>query len=150
MWYSKITKDLSEIPNFISYYEKELENHKKFVGINGNLEQNMARLPGQTETVFNSLQEIEAILNFMNIQLRKIKQTHYKQYLEGYNRALTSRDAEKYSDSESSVIEYELLINEVARIRNLYLGIMKGLETKSFMVGHITRIRAAGLENISI
>ena len=150
MWYNKIINDLNEIPNFINYYEKELVEAKKCVNIYGNIEQNLAKLPGQTEMYFSMLQEIEAILNYMNIQLRKIRRTYYQQYLEGYNRALTSRDCDKYVDGETDVIDYELLINSVALIRNKYLGIMKGLESKGFQLSSISRLRCAGMESTTL
>jgi hypothetical protein len=44
----------------------------------------------------------------------------------------------------------EVLINEVALLRNRWLGIMKSLESKNFMLGHIVRLRAAGMEDITI
>jgi hypothetical protein len=96
------------------------------------------------------LQEIEAVLNYLNIQLRKIRRKHFQKYLEAYNRALTSRDAEKYVDGEDEVIDYETLINEVALLRNRWLGILKGLDSKNFMLGHITRLRTAGMEDATI
>jgi hypothetical protein len=149
MWYNKIVANLGEIPNFISYYEHELEIAKMEIAIRGNVSKHISDLPGITERYFTQLQEIEAVLNYMNIQLRKIKQKHFKQYLEGYNRALTSRDAERYSDSESEVIDYECLINEVALIRNKYLSILKSLESKNFMLGHLVKLKVAGMEDFS-
>jgi hypothetical protein len=44
----------------------------------------------------------------------------------------------------------ETIINEVALLRNKWLGIMKGLESKNFMLGHVTRLRTAGMEDASI
>ena len=149
-WYTRITYDLSVIPDFISYYLTELDSAKKEVKIYGNVEKNIAALPGVTEQRFNQLQEIEAGLNYLNIQLRKIRRKHFQKYLEAYNRALTSRDAEKYVDGEDEVIDYETLINEVALLRNKWLGIMKGLESKNFMLGHVVRLRAAGMEDITM
>ena len=70
-WYTRITVDLSVIPDFISYYESELPVAKNDVNIKGNVEKNIAGLPGVTEHRFNQLQEIEAVLNYLNIQLRK-------------------------------------------------------------------------------
>ena len=67
-----------------------------------------------------------------------------------YNRALTSRDAEKYAEAEDEVIDMETIVNEVALMRNTWLGVMKGLESKNFMLGHITRLRTAGMEDASI
>jgi len=149
-WYTRVTQDISVIPDFIVHFENELNIAKSEVKIYGNVEKNIASLPGITENRFNQLQEIEAVLNFMNIQLRKIRRKHFQKYLEAYNRALTSRDAEKYVDGEDEVVDYEVLINEVALLRNKWLGVMKGLEAKQWQMGHIVRLRTAGMEDISI
>ena len=149
-WYGKVTTNLSVIPDFVTHYENELQSARNDVRIYGNVEKNISNLPGITEFRFNQLQEIEAVLNYLNIQLRKLRRKHFQKYLEGYNRALTSRDAEKYVDGESEVIDFEVLINEVALLRNKYLGVLKGLESKNFMLGHVVKLRTAGMEDISI
>lgn len=149
-WYTRITADLSQIPDFIFYYENELEKARVDVRIFGKIEKNLADLPGITEYRFNQLQEVEAVLNFLNIQLNKIRRKHFQKYLEGYNRSLTSREAEKYVDGEDEVIDYETIINDVALVRNKWLGVMKGLESKNFQLGHITRLRVAGMEDVAI
>lgn len=150
MWYNRIIANLGEIPDFIDYYEAELISAKGEIKIQGNIERALSNLPGVTEHRFNQLQEIEAVLNYLNIQLRKIKQTHYKKYLEAYARALTSRDAEKYAEGEDEVIDMETIINEVALLRNKWLGVMKGIESKNFMLGHVVRLRTAGMEDVVV
>ena len=150
MWYSRVTADLGEIPDFIAHYERELDQARAEVRLGGVVERNIKDLPGITEHRFNQLQEIEAVLNFLNIQLRKIRRKHFQKYLEGYARALTSRDAEKYVDGEDEVIDFETIINEVALLRNKYLGILKGLDSKQWMSGHIVKLRTAGMEDISV
>ena len=150
MWYSRVVADLSAIPDFIAYYEHELDSAKRDCRIAGIVEKNISALPGITEHRFNQLQEIEAVINYLNIQLRKIRRRHFQKYLEGYARALTSRDAEKYVDGEDEVIDFETIINEVALLRNRWLGIMKGLDTKQWQMGHVVRLRTAGMEDIQI
>ena len=150
MWYSRVVASLSAIPDFIAHYERELEEAKKECRIGGLVERNIKDLPGITEHRFNQLQEIEAILNYLNIQLRKIRRKHFQKYLEAYARSLTSRDAEKYVDGEDEVIDFETIINEVALLRNKWLGIMKGLDTKQWQMGHIVRLRTAGMEDIQV
>jgi hypothetical protein len=150
MWYNKITQNLDLLPDFITYYELELANAKKDVTIEGKVEKNISTLPGITEHRFYQLQEIESVLNFLNIQLRKIRAVAFKKFLEGYQRALSSRDAEKYSDNDADVVNMEILVNEVALLRNKWLGIMKGLEAKQWQLGHIVRLRTAGMEDITI
>jgi hypothetical protein len=150
MWYSRVVASLGAIPDFINHYENELADAKKDCRISGIVEKNITALPGITEHRFNQLQEIEAVLNYLNIQLRKIRRKHFQKYMENYARALTSRDAEKYTDGEDEVIDYETLINEVAYLRNRWLGILKGLDTKQWQMGHVVRLRTAGMEDIQV
>ncbi len=150
MFYNRIVADLGVIPEFIDYYEGEMAAAKGEIKIRGRVEKELSDLPGMTEHRFNQLQEIEAVLEYLNIQLRKIRQRHYKKYLEAYARALTSRDAEKYAEAEDEVIDMETIINEVALLRNRWLGVMKGIESKNFMLGHVVRLRTAGMEDIVV
>ncbi len=149
-WYNKITQDLSNIPDFIDYYTNEVEQARKEVRVHGIVERNIKELPAVTEIRFGQLQEIEAVLEYLNIQLRSIRRKWFKKYLEQYQRTLSSRDAEKYADGEQEVIDYECIINEVALLRNKFLGILKGLDSKNFMVGHIVRLRVAGMEDVTV
>lgn len=149
-WYTRITANLAVIPDFIEHYERQLEDAREDVRIRGKIEKNLADLPGITEHRFNQLQEVEAVLNYLNIQLNKVRRKHFQKYLEGYNRALSAREAEKYVDGEEEVVDFETIINDVALIRNKWLGIMKALESKNFQLGHITRLRVAGMEDITI
>jgi hypothetical protein len=43
-----------------------------------------------------------------------------------------------------------VLINEVALLRNKWLGILKGIDAKQWQLGHIVRLRTAGMEDVSI
>ena len=149
-WYNSVVSDLGKIVDSIDYYEKELEEAKYECSIKGSLEKSSSALPGITEHRFNQLQEIEAILEHLNIELRKERSKTFRKYLESYNSTLSSRDAEKFVDSEDSVIDLTHLCNQYALLRNKYLGIMKGLDTKQWQIGHITRLRTAGMEDIVI
>ena len=78
MWYSKVVADLSNIPDFIAHFENELQDAKRDCKIGGLVEKNITALPGLTEFRYNQLQEIEAVLNFLNIQLRKRRRKHFQ------------------------------------------------------------------------
>jgi hypothetical protein len=107
-------------------------------------------MPGIVEQRFSQLQEIEAILEYLNIELRRLKSQHFRKYLENYQRALSSRDCEKYVEGESDVVDFEKIINEFALLRNKWLGILKGLDAKQWQMGHIVRLRTAGMEDITV
>jgi hypothetical protein len=99
---------------------------------------------------FNQLQELEAVLEYLNIELRRLRSSYFKKYFESYNRALTSREVEKYVDGESDVVDYEKIINDFALMRNKWLGICKGLDQKQWQMTNIVKLRVAGMEDASI
>lgn len=149
-WYSQIVSNITKIPDFISYYELELEKARKSEYIKGSVMRQISDLPGLTEMYFSQLQEIEAVLNFLNIQSRKLHRKYFQKYLENYNKSLSSRDVEKYVDGEDEVIEFDILINDVALLRNKYLALIKGLDSKQWMIGNAVKLKVAGLEEFSI
>jgi hypothetical protein len=149
-WYNTVSADFSKLPDCIDYFENQLEEARIECGMKGNIELNSSKIPGIVEHRFNQLQEIESILEFLNIQLRKIRSIHYKKYLENYQRALTSRDVEKYIDGEDEVVSMSQLVNEFALLRNKYLGLMKAIDSKQFQINNIVKLRVAGLDDAEL
>jgi len=147
-WYRRISGNLGELPDSIAYFESELSSARIETSIKGNLESNSRLMPGIVEHRFNQLQEVEAILEFLNIQLKKKRSEMFKKYTESYNRALSDRSADKYVDGDDEVVEWQVLVNEFAMIRNKYLGLMKALDAKQFQINNIVKLRVAGMEDI--
>ena len=149
-WYSRVSRDISEIPAAIQHFETELLTARQEVKLKGNVERAAAEMPGIVEHRFNQLQEIEAILEYMNIELRKLRSSYFKKYLENYQRALSSRDVEKYVDGEQDVCDYEKIINEFALMRNKWLGVLKALDQKQWQITNVVKLRVAGMEDASL
>ena len=149
-WFTKIRTDISNIIPAIEHYEQQLDEARVECGLKGNVEKHSRDMPGIVEQRFNQLQEIEAILNYLNIELRRLRSTFFRKYLENYQRALSSRDVEKYVDGESDVVDYEKVINEFALLRNKWLGLLKGLDQKQWQITNIVKLRVAGMEDASL
>lgn len=149
-WYSRVSRDINEIPAAIQYFEDELKAAKFECKISGSIEKAAAQMPGIVEHRFNQLQEIEAILEYLNIELRRLRSSFFKKYLENYQRALSSRDVEKYVDGESDVVDYEKIINEFALLRNKWLGVLKALDQKQWQLTNIVKLRVAGMEDATL
>jgi hypothetical protein len=149
-WYSEISKDISNIPDAMEYFESELVDARKECRITGNVERAAAQMPGIVEQRFAQLQEIEAILEYLNIELRRLKSQHFRKYLENYQRALSSRDCEKFVEGESDVVDFEKIINEFALQRNKWLGITKALDQKQWQITNIVKLRVAGMEDATL
>ena len=147
MWYTKIAKDISYIPDAVDYFNAELDEARSECRISGNVERASAAMPGIVEQRFTQLQEIEAILEYLNIELRRLKSQHFRKYLENYQRALSSRDCEKFVEGEADVVDFEKIINEFALLRNKWLGITKALDQKQWQITNIVKLRVAGMED---
>jgi hypothetical protein len=149
-WYSEVSRDVSKIPSAIAYYEAQIVDAQPEIKLRGNVEKAASEMPGIVAHRFNQLQEIEAILHYMNIELRRLRSSYFKKYLENYQRALSSRDVEKYVDGEADVVDYEKIINEFALLRNKWLGVLKGLDQKQWQITNVVKLRVAGMEDASL
>lgn len=149
-WFKRVQDSLAVLPECITYFDAELQQARYDCTLKGNVEKLSREIPQIVEHRFNQLQEIEAILENLNIQLRKIRSKKYRQFLEHYQRALTSRDAEKYIDGEDEVVTMQLLINEFALIRNKFQGVIKALDAKQFQINNVIKLRVAGLDDVTL
>ena len=149
-WYTRVSKDISLIPECIKHFEAEFQQAKKECSIWGNLEKASASMPGIVEHRFNQLQEIEAILEYLNIEYRRLRSKTFKKFLENYNKKLSSRDADKYVDGDADVVDLAKIINDFALLRNQWLGITKGLAQKQWQLTNIVKLRVAGMEDANI
>lgn len=150
-WCRTISSDISKLPEFVAFFENEYESAKLEVPIKGkSIEKHQAELPGIVEQRYKQLQEIESVLELLNIKYREERANAFKKFLESYAKSLTSRDADKYCDGDRQVVEMAMLVNEVALIRNSFLALHKGLEQKGWMLGHITKLKCAGLDDATV
>lgn len=150
-WYTIVSKDVKKLYDAIAYYTNEIEEASKEMKMYGNIETASRKLPGIVEHRFRQLQETEAILEFLNIQMRKLKVSRTRHYMESYHRkGLSMRDAEKYADGDDDVTDMATLINDFAVVRNGYLGIMKGLEVQNWQLSNIVKLRVAGLDDAKL
>ncbi len=149
-WFNTVTQDLTQIANCIEYYEAEIADAKSDIRLRGNVEIASREMPGIFEHRFNQLQDIEAILEHLNIDLRKLRSDKFKKFIEHYNRALSSRDADRYVDGDPEVVSLSKLINEFALLRNKFLGVIKGLDTKQWQITNIVKLRVAGMEDATL
>lgn len=152
-WYSRVTanpSDFTPLIDAILYFEAELEEARFETKLKGSLEKASARLPGITAHRFGQLQEVEAILKYLEIRMAEVKGAAFKKYFEHYQKSLSAREAEKYADADAKVIEIALLINQIALVRNQYLAVMKGLDAKNWQISNLTKLKAAGFEDYSV
>jgi hypothetical protein len=142
-----IADDVSYLDAATDHFEKELLEAGAECEIKGSLEQAAARLPGIFQYRYHQLQEVEAILEYLNIELKKLRSIHFRKYKETYNTDLASTVIEKYIDGEDDIVAWTKAVNAFALIRNQFAGITKSLDIKNFQIGHATKLRVMGIED---
>lgn len=147
--YLQMIKDnASNINTVLEYFNNEYEEARKELKINGVLQEQVSELSSIFEYRYAQLQEIESILEYFNIKMKGIKSSLYQKFMNTSARSLTSNDVKQYIDGDKNVVEIQLVINDIALIRNKYIGLSKGFETKNFMISNIVKLHIAGLDNI--
>lgn len=147
-WHKIVTEDPSQLAEFMNHYEVEYLKARHEAKIEGSLEQQLMMLPGIVDYRYGQLQEIEYVLKYFNIQLSKIRSQVFRNFTEKYNRALGSREAEKYCDHDTDVVNMETIVNEIAFIRNRWLGLLKAFEYKHFQLSNVVKLRIATMEDV--
>lgn len=145
-WYHKVVSDPETLPDCLEWYENEYKEATKDVQMKGHIERDAARIPGIVEHRWSQLQELEALLIWMEGEVKKVKVAAFKKYHENYPRELSSRDAQMYADADPAVLPLVELHNQIALLRNKFIGIGKGLSCKEFQISNIVRLRQAGLD----
>lgn len=150
-WYFRVIQTgINCIPDFIDYYLLEFEQAKKDVNMNGRIETASQMLAGQSLKRWVQLQEIEAVLEHLNIQYKRLKTDRVKHYRTAVDQSLNRLEAEKWAEGDPEVIEMAILVNTVALVRNKYLGLHQALQVKGFQINNITKLRAGGLEEVEL
>ena len=83
-WYNRVVANLGELPAAINYYSNEIDRAAKETRLLGRIETACQEISGNMAERYGQLQEVEAILKYLNIQYDKTRSRHYKKYLETY------------------------------------------------------------------
>jgi hypothetical protein len=149
--YLKLIKEnANNVPSVISYFEEEYEKARDEIKIKGNLQRCISELPALYEIRFSQLQELEAIMEFFDIKLKGIRSSLYQKLLNNSQRALTSNDIKQYIDGDKNIMDLQLIINDIALVRNKFISLTKGFETKNWQLSNLTKLQCAGLDAIEI
>jgi hypothetical protein len=148
--YYDLVKDWNNLPDFLDYFEKEALVAKKELPMSGPIEKISKDLPFMLDIRFTQLQILNAAVEHFEKHLDQIKSKYYRKYLETYQRALSSRDVDKYVNGEDEVNSIAELLNQLSLMRNIFVSIVKSYEMKSFQINNITKLRVAGLEDSTI
>ena len=149
-WYNLIKQDLKNIIPAMEFFEKEITEAEEDVKIKGRLLDTAAQLSGIFEYRFSQLQQIEAILKYLEILLDEEESKLYQKYNEGYQRMLSESAKHEYIKGEPTYSALKKYIIDISYVRNQYIAISKALDVKNFMISNITKLKTAGVDDFEV
>ena len=149
-YFQSIKKDETVLPSVLEHFNNEYEDGRQEVSIKGSLTECVSKISSRYEYRVSQLQEIEAILKHFEIKLSQRKSALYQKFLENYNRSLSSTDIKIYIEGQPEVVAIQQVINEIALIRNKYLGLTKGFETANYQLSNLSKLYAVGVDGVQI
>lgn len=149
-FFQEIKQDFSKLKEFIDYYNNEYEEAVKETFISGNVVEQTKKLPQQMTYRFTQLQEIEAVLRHVEILRDAVVGEKWKEYTEKKAKLLTAVEKKNYIAQEADVILYEKAVNEVSFIRNKFISLTKGFDSKNFALSNIIKLKVAGVDDWSV
>lgn len=149
-YFQAVKQNDNALPQALEYFNKEYEEARSEVKVTGKLTECVSKISSRYEYRVSQLQEIEAILKHFEIKLSQSKSKLYQKYLENYQRALSSSDIKIYIEGQPEIVAIQQIINEIALIRNKYLGLSKGFETANYQLSNLSKLYAAGVDGVQV
>lgn len=154
-WYRQVldgldNDNLTPLADAVLWFENELLTAREEVKLRGRVQQQSQELPGLLESRFAQYQEVEAIKKLLGIRFDRVKHQAFKKYFEGYQRQLSSRDAEKYADADPDVQDLAVLINQFELLASYYQGIIKAFDVKHWQINGLIKLKTAGMEDYDL
>ena len=141
---------LAELPAFFAQWEEEINNAEPLFDIEGERLEKLARdIPHHQFFYAKRAQEARAVVKWLEIQKTRKESRHVKNY-NNSPRALGAREQALYVQGEKDVVELNQLIVEVALKQQQFDEIVEAVKQMAWMLGHITKLRVAEMQDVII
>lgn len=138
---------LDAILEILPKYEQKVKDAEPIFNLDGRkLEEIMRTLPFHQSTYSRAHHEIKAVEEWITNVKEKESAKLWKKYLEGYPKQLSQRDIQAYIAGEKIIVEINQILIEVQLIKNHLSDIVDAIKNMGFMMGHVTKLRVAELD----
>ena len=142
---------LETIISLLAKYEQKVQDAAPIFNLEGRrLEEIMRTLPGHQSSYDRAFQEMKALDEWLNNLKDKKTAKYWKKYVEGYPKALSTRDVQAYIAGESEIVELNQIMIEVTLTKNHLQAIVDSLRQLAWMTGHITKLRVVELGDVML
>jgi len=145
----QLTEDkLEEIIPLLPKYEEKIAAAEPIFKIEGRRLEEVARtLPHYQSSYEQSLQELKALEEWLINIKEKMVGKLWKKYNEGYSRQLSARDIQAYIAADKEIVDINQILIEVVLLKNNCNAVVEAVKQLGWMVGHMTKLRVADLQD---
>jgi hypothetical protein len=137
-----------QLLNLITKYEKYVDEAEPLFNLDGKKLEEVCRILPKNLVIYDRhYYEMKTLEEWMVVKREKIQSKLWKKFLEGYPRALASKDIQMYIQGDPEYVGFTEVILEVANIKSKLQSIVKAFENMSWMLGHVTKLRIAELQD---
>ena len=137
-----------QLPAIFERYEKHIKEAEPLFDLDGvRLEQIARTLPQYQARYAQRAAEMKQVAKWLENYRAKLEARFTKNYSQG-QRALGVREATTFINGEKDIVELNQLIIEATLLYNQLDEIVEGFKQMGWMVGNITKLRVAELQEV--
>lgn len=141
-------KQMDSILSQIERYENQIKSAEPIFQLEGRRIEEIARtLPHYQSSYDQALNELKGLEEWLTNIKDKITAKLWKKYTEGYSRQLSTKDIQMYIGGEKEIVEINQILVEVTLLKNNMASIVEALKQMGWMLGHITKLRIAEMQD---
>jgi hypothetical protein len=141
---------MNELPLFFDRWQEEINKAEPIFSIEGERLEKLTRdVPHHQVFYAQRAQEARALVKWLEIQKAQKESRHIKNY-NNSARALGVREQAMYVQGEKDVVELSQLIVEAELKRGQFDEIVEAIKQLGWMIGHITKLRVAEMQDAVI
>jgi len=139
-----------QLPKIFENYENHVKNAEPLFDLDGMRLELIARnLPQHQVFYAHRANEMKQVIKWLENYKSKLEARFTKNYSQG-QRALTARDITTFIGGERDIVELNQLIIEATLLYSQLDEIVEAFKQMGWMLGHITKLRVAELQEVEI
>ena len=144
------TRLVEELDSFFTRYDREIQKAEPLFSLEGERLEVIARTLPYNQSHYDMLaQEAKQLVKWLENHRARIEARLTKNYLQS-NRAYGSRETATLIAGEKDMVEINQLIIEASLAHQRLDSIVEGFKQMGWMVGNITKLRVASLQDVII
>jgi hypothetical protein len=139
-----------QLPAIFENYEKHITNAEPLFELEGVRLELLARnLPHHQTFYANRAAEMKQVIKWLENYKAKLESRFTKNYAQG-QRALAAREVTTFIGGEQDIVELNQLIIEATLLYSQLDDIVEGFRQMGWMIGNITKLRVAELQEVTL